>query len=179
MKRFSSTILIGLILMNVMGYYGLLVGLQYQNDRDLARRIISGTYEDDETINLKIPMVAVTPGSVGEEQLRGEFMKQGDVYKLIRQKLYRDTFHIVAIRDKTGTFIKHAMTEYTKTFSDNAKDDDSPSLIVLPVFIKEYLQKPFSISSGSYGWTASISPPQFERIFFDSFAPSIIHPPNI
>src|SRR5689334_12250511 len=114
--------------MNVMGYYGLLVGLQYKNDLEWQRRIQAGQYLEDDAVLMKIPQAQVGQSLNDADAFDGIFEKEGSVYKLIRQRVHRDTFHIVAIKDQTGTFIKHAIAEYAETFSDNPSQQDPQPL---------------------------------------------------
>ena len=64
MKKSISTVLVALVLMNVMGYYGLLVGLQYRNAQNLISQINAGTFSDADTESLKIPL----PGNPGSQE---------------------------------------------------------------------------------------------------------------
>lgn len=176
MKRSISIVLVALILMNVMGYYGLLVGLQYRHTQDLLSRIESGTYSELETRSLKIPL----PGNAGSEhyeRVDGEFEQNGQVFRLVKQRLYKDTFHIVFIKDEMGTLIKHALSDYAKSFSEKNQDDDQ-KLIILPVFIREYLSRSYEIISTGSRSITDITPTSHTKVLIDSFVTNIIHPPE-
>lgn len=175
MQRSISTILVSLVLMNVMGYYGLLVGLQYRNTQNLITQIDAGTYADSETRSLKIPLPG-NPGSVEYDRVDGEFEKDGQVFRLVKQRLYKDTFHIVFIRDEMGTLIKHAMADYARSFSEKSQDDDQ-QLIILPIFLREYVSKPFELPPAAQSINAVVknSP---SKVFKDCFNASIVHPPE-
>jgi hypothetical protein len=176
MKRSISTVLVALVLLNVLGYYGLLVGLQYRNAQNLLTRIDLGVYGELETRSLKIPLPG-NPGSVHYNRVDGEFEQNGQVFRLVKQRLYKDTFHIVFIKDEMGTLIKHAMADYARTFSEKSQDDDQ-RLIVLPIFIREYISKPFQVDTGHatviYDGVKNSCP----KIFIDNFSASIVHPPE-
>lgn len=176
MKRCISTVLVVLVLMNVMGYYGLLVGLQYRNAENLAARIDSGLLEDLETRSLKIPLPG-NPGSEQYQRIDGEFEQNGQVFRYVKQRLYKDTFHIVFIKDEMGTLIKHAMADYARTFSENSSDDDQ-RLIVLPIFIREYLSRAFQVGSGLPRSVTDVAQNSSSKIFIDCYSPSIVHPPE-
>jgi hypothetical protein len=175
MKRCISTILVSLVLMNVMGYYGLLIGLHYRNTQNLISQIDSGAYEESETKSLKIP-VPGNPGSEQYDRVDGEFEQNGQVFRLVKQRLYKDTFHIVFIKDEMGTLIKHAMADYARTFSEKSQDDDQ-QLIVLPIFLREYLSKSFEVAASSQPVTEVIQN-SHTIVFIDSFNGSIVHPPE-
>ncbi|HEY0741634.1 MAG TPA: hypothetical protein VGD40_09230 [Chryseosolibacter sp.] len=176
MKRSISIILVTLVLMNVMGYYGLLVGLQYRHTQNMLTRIESGTFSELETRSLKIPL----PGNAGSEKYErvdGEFEQNGQVFRLVKQRLYKDTFHIVFIKDEMGTLIKHALADYAKSFSEKSQDDDQ-QLIILPVFIREYISRAYDLVPTGSGLVMDIERTSHTKIFIDSFVSRIVHPPE-
>ncbi len=177
MKRSISIILVALVLMNVMGYYGLLVGLQYRNTQNLVSRINAGTYAETETRSLKIPLPG-NPGSETYDRIDGEFVHDGQVFRLVKQRLYKDTFHIVFIKDERGTLIRHALADYARSFSEKTQDDEQ-QLIILPVFIREYLSGPSKISETSGRLVTDVVKYGRTSIFLDSFVSRIIHPPQL
>jgi hypothetical protein len=176
MKRCISTLLALLVLMNVMGYYALLVGLQYRNSQVLTRQLDLGHYQEAETRSFKVP-VPGNSGSAEFTRVQGEFELNGQVFQLLKQRLYKDTFHIVFIKDEMGTLIKHALSDYARAFSDKAEADDN-QLIILPVFIREYLtstqNEPHRLCL--FFRDHNLSP---AKTFVDSFVATIIHPPQI
>jgi hypothetical protein len=176
MKRSISTILVVLVLMNVMGYYGLLVGLQYRNAQNLAARIESGLLEDLETRSLKIPLPG-NPGSEHYNRVDGEFEQNGQVFRLVKQRLYKDTFHIVFIKDEMGTLIKHAMADYARSFSEKSLENEQ-QLIVLPVFIREYFSRAFQFEASSSALVLEVIKNSYSKVFIATFRASIIHPPE-
>ncbi|HEY0652473.1 MAG TPA: hypothetical protein VGD65_05065 [Chryseosolibacter sp.] len=175
MQRSISTILVFLVLMNVMGYYGLLVGLHYRNTQNLITQLDAGNYDESKTRSIKIPLPG-NPGSENYDRVDGEFEQNGQVFRLVKQRLYKDTFHIVFIRDEMGTVIKHAMADYARTFSEKSTDDDN-RLIVIPVFIREYLAKSFELRSPELN-SLEIIKNSHRKVFIDSFHARIVHPPE-
>jgi hypothetical protein len=175
MKRSISTILVALVLMNVMGYYGLLVGLQYRNAQNLIRQIDAGAFVESETQSLKIPLPG-NPGAVEYDRVDGEFEKDGQIYRLVKQRLYKDTFHIVFIRDEMGTLIKHAMADYARSFSGKSQDDDH-QLIILPIFLRDYISKSFELAPAARTITHVVEN-SHSNVFIDCFNANIVHPPE-
>ena len=109
MKKVTSICLMILLMLNIMGYYGFFLGLEYKNARHLSQRIDSGFYHDGETITLKIPMAIPYYPNTDFERVEGEIEYNGGNYRLVRQKYYQDTLHIVCIRDHQGTVLKQAL----------------------------------------------------------------------
>lgn len=161
-----------------MGYYGILLGLQYKNASEMMEQFDAGTYNAEETGTIKIPFkTSHIPNSEIFERVNGDFERDGEVYRLIKQRLYRDTFHIVYIKDKTGTTIKKVLSDYVKTFSD-APNEDGQQSVILPFFIKEYFVRDFSIQHKTPGWELAVRKETHPQVFTDDFTVSIIHPPE-
>ncbi|MBT1700290.1 hypothetical protein KK083_25615 [Fulvivirgaceae bacterium PWU4] len=178
MKKLVSSLFVALILLNVMGYYGLFLGLQYKNTRDLISQFDAGTYNADEAEVLKIPFRAPNGySSETFERVDGDFKRNGKVYRLIKQRLFRDTFHIVYIKDKVGTALNDALVDYVKTFSDETSDQGQHATI-LPLFIKEYFIRPFSLQSWSPGYEQAVRKESHVCVLIDTFETSIVHPPE-
>ena len=176
MKKSVSTLLVVLVLMNIMGYYALLLGLQYRNTQIVSHKIQSGNYVEGETQLMKL----FKPGYKGTtdfSKIDGEFEQDGQVFRLIKQRLYKDTFHIVFIKDERGTLIKHALSDYARTFSDKS-DESENQLIILPVLIREYLVSVPPTDETLVGTLASIGKAP-EKVFIHAYCSSIIHPPQI
>ncbi len=178
MKRLFSSLFVLLILLNVMGYYGVFLGLQYHNEREMIQRFNASAYDSSAAITIKIPLH--TPDgleSENYERVDGDFVRDGKVYRLIKHRHFRDTFHIVCIQDETGTALRNALADYVKTFGEN-NPDTGQSDIVLPLFIKEYFSKGFSLQSVTPGWQTEINRDCSSTVFIDSFNVSIVHPPE-
>jgi hypothetical protein len=86
----------------------------------------------------------------------GEFQYEGEFYRLIKQRFYQDTLHIICIKDQQLKSIHEALTDYVKTFSDNPVDSKSGSKIKID-FIKDYLGSTTSILHESFGWNYALS----------------------
>jgi hypothetical protein len=180
LKRLIATLFIVLILFNVLGYYALLVGLQYKNTAEAIQRLDAGNYNESDALTVKIPVKKPAAAESSEfQRVNGDFEYNGEVYRLVKQRLYLDTFRIVCIKDKTATALRNTITAYVKTFSDDAADDDSQEVKALPIFIKEYLPRTFSIEHRSSGWLHDIICASSPRMYIDTFNPSITHPPQV
>jgi hypothetical protein len=158
-----------------MGYYGIFVGLQYSNTREMIRQFDADAYNRQEAQTLKIPFPSVQ-SSEAFERVDGDFERDGEVYRLIKQRLYRDTFHIVYIKDKTATALKNVIEDYVQTFSEDSPEDGQQT--VLPIFIKEYFTRPFFIQHCSFGYQQPVRKESHPAIFIDSYIRSIVHPPE-
>jgi hypothetical protein len=156
LKKVTSICLVVLILFNTLGFYGVLVGLRYKAKHDLVQRLDTDQYRYEETITLKVPLVI--PYNTDDddfERVDGEIEYEGEFYRLVKQKLVRDTLHIVCLKDVKSKNIKKALADYVKTFTDKPSHGKTKGKIQIS-FIKDYLQSSFSISHGSEGWDRSV-----------------------
>jgi hypothetical protein len=142
----------------------------------VINQIDAGAYAESQTRSLKIP-VPGNPGSEHYSRVDGEFEQDGQVFRLVKHRLYKDTFHIVFIKDEMGTLIKHAMADYAQSFSGKTHDDDAQQLIILPIFLREYLAKSDGLVPVPE-LIADVVKNSPTKIFIESFCKSIVHPPE-
>ena len=138
----------------------------------------SGSYDQTLTRVFKIPYDA--PDSLNSEtfeRINGDFEQDGEVYRVIKRRLYRDTFHIVYMKDERGTKIHKALNEVAKTFADQPTEKSQGKTIV-PSFIKEYVSRNPSAILCSIRWEQKIIHGSASKNFIDSFEAFIVHPPE-
>jgi len=126
MRKLLSIVLSLLLLMNVLGYYGVFMGLHYKNSQDLMQRFDANDYGEQETVTLKVPLAL--PYAADEtqfERVDGELEHQGEFYRLVKQRLYQDTLYMVCYKDSQSKRIKQALADYVKTFTDKPADAKS------------------------------------------------------
>lgn len=152
MKRAFATLLLFLFLLNVMGYYGIFLGLQFKNTQELQARFDQDEYTRDQEITIKVPItIPYATDSREYTRVNGEFEYQGEVYHMVKQKLQKDTLYIVCVKDNTSKEIKQALADYVKSFTDKPVSEKSPSKSVQQL-IKDYLVESTSMESLSDGW---------------------------
>lgn len=174
MKKAVSILLVVLLLLNVMGYYGLFLGLKYKNSLQVIERLNANDYNPSETITIKVPLAIPYYGDTEFERVDGEIEHHGEFYRLVKQKLEKDTLHIVCIKDVKRKHIQEALTEYVKTFSDQSTDRSHTKTI--QPFIKDYVATSFNMESFATGWKLTIAYHHGEQLFSNPFF-SIPSPP--
>lgn len=156
MKKFSSIVFVILLLFNFLGYYGLFWGLRYQSAQQLVRRLDMGNYKDAETVTIKIPLaIPYAADSQDFERVDGEFEHNGEIYRLVKQRLCHDTLFIVCVRDSESKHIMKAISDLVKTFTDNPADTKHSNTKTFFSFSKDYLSGSFSLSLSAEGWHSS------------------------
>jgi hypothetical protein len=161
-----------------MGYYGVFLGLQYKNDKDMIQKLDAENYSDAETVTIKIPIsIPYAMDSKDFERVDGKFEHNGEFYRLVKQKLFRDTLYVVCVKDLQNKRIDDAMTSFVKTFTDKPADQHSNSKIVIS-FIKDYIPQAFTVQHLSLGWETDVVKESSCNVLKSSFSPSIVHPPE-
>lgn len=176
MKKVVSISLMVLLLLNVMGYYGLFLGLRYKNTVRITHRIEAKDYSASETITIKIPLAIPYYGDTEFERVDGEIEHQGQFYRLVKQKLEKDTLHIVCIRDAQAKNIHEALSDYVSTFADQSADRSSTRSI--QSFIKDYFSPGFSLDVLASGWSTVVRHPDVASTAIETIRKSPSPPPK-
>ncbi len=115
------------------------------------------TYNAAEVETFKIPITMPYPlQDNGFERIDGVFEHNGEFYRLIKQRFYQDTLHVICIRDVQQKHIHEALSDYVKTFTDKPVNSKSGSKSKID-FIKVYLAPKHSSSHLTAGWTYTLS----------------------
>jgi hypothetical protein len=178
-KKPLTLILLALFLLNVLGYYGVFVGLQVQSGQTMRDQFDSENYVSGHEVTIKVPItIPYASDSRGYERVDGEFEHKGQVYRLVKQKLQSDTLYIVCVLDNQASTINQALTDYVKTFTDkpfNAKQNAKTGT----VFCKDYISTSISIETLATGWDFAsadqVVQPNLYRFDFNRF---ISQPPE-
>ncbi|MBT1696255.1 hypothetical protein KK083_05175 [Fulvivirgaceae bacterium PWU4] len=176
MKKICSIFLVCLLLLNVLGYYGVFLGLKYRNTVDLTQRLDAEDYATAETVTIKVPLAIPYYMDTEFERIDGEIEHQGEYYRLVKQKLENDTLHIVCFRDVKGKRLKQALADYVKTFSHHSSNEQS--LKTVPGFIKDYISANFTLASSAMGWNVSLNPEAVQLPLHLMSLPVVSPPPE-
>jgi hypothetical protein len=180
LKRLTTILLTALLLLHVLGYYGLFLGLQYQNNQALIQRLDNESYRTDETVTLRIPLsVPYVDNDAEYQRVDGEFEHEGELYHMVKQRLSRDTLYMVCIKDHQGNRISHALKDYVKTFADGKATDGKAPAKTFTSFSKDYMTSSYTIAESAEGWyAAAIATPAQPQSLEHTFCASIVHPPE-
>jgi hypothetical protein len=178
-RRIAAIALLLLLLFNVLGFYGIFMGLQYQNRQQLVERFDAEQYDESQTITFKVPLSIPYAGDRQDYvRVDGEFENEGEFFHMIKQRLSQDTLYVVCVNDQQSKRIHRAMTDYVRTFSDDASGAQDQSKTIVPTFIKEYLIEFHHVDRSSLGWAQPVSQHGTLPVFIPAFQTSIIHPPE-
>lgn len=158
MKRGFTLFMLALFLLNVLGYYGVFVGLQFKNSREMQARFDNEDYARTQEITIKVPItVPYATDSREYTRVDGEFEHQGEVYRMVKQKLQSDTLYIVCVKDNISKDIKQALVDYVKTFTDKPVSEKSNSKTAQNL-IKDYMISSTTLQTISDGWNNRLTP---------------------
>lgn len=178
MRRIVSISFVLIILLNTLGYYGVFLGLHYQNDVAMSRALDSDNYDQSKTITIKVPLsIPYMPDQTDFDRVSGEFEHNGELFRLVKQRYAKDTLTVVCVKDTQHKKIDLALSDYVKTFTDKPTDTKSTSKLTIN-FIKDYLPMAFSINSATEGWVLQVTQNSRYQNLIPSFSASIIHPPE-
>lgn len=138
MKTVCTYLLAALLMLNVLGYYGVFVGLQYKNSRDIALRLDRDYNNVQGEITIKVPLSVPYMNDLDYRRVDGDFEYEGEFYKMVKQKFSHDTLHIVCVRNETGKQINTALADYVKTFTDQPTNTGSQGKTLFS-FIKDFI----------------------------------------
>ncbi|MEJ1241336.1 hypothetical protein WBG78_24515 [Chryseolinea sp. T2] len=154
MKKIAAILFASLVLLNSLGFYGILVGIQYHSGRALESRLDRDQYDPAETVTLKFPMALPYHGDQKYQRVDGKVEHKGEYYRLVKQKLEKDTLYIVCIKDRDSKLIAEALSDYVKTYTD--KPGDAKQTLKAFNFIKDYLPTTTDLICHTSGWNHDI-----------------------
>ena len=155
------------------------MGLQFKTKQELVQRLDNLDYSDDETVTMKVPMaIPYHIDSEEYERVDGEIEHRGEFYRLVKQRLVKDTLYIVCIKDQESKRLKQALADYVKTFTDKPSNSNHHQTNIASTFIKDYLPQAFAVEQSSFGWIQEVSASSKPVVLLSSFSASIVHPPE-
>jgi len=158
-KKTIAILFLTLFLFNLIGYYGVYFGLQLTADNALKQRLDNEAYNESETATVKIPFTL--PYQTDWESFQrvdGNFEKDGQSYKLVKQKVERDTLIVVYIKDHKATSLLESLTEFVHASTDSPLAKKASQL--MKTFAKEYIATHIQLRSVSTGWSLEETFPQ-------------------
>lgn len=177
-RRLAPILLIAVLLFNMVGYYGLFIGLRLKNTQDLISRLDAETYSEAETFTLKIPMAI--PYHIDHnnyERVDGEIEYKGEFYRLVKQKISNDTLFIVCLADKQSKNIKQTFSDYVKTFADKHSSSKNNGKL-FQNFLKDYIASSLTLETSNVGWHVELNSFYVQNIYGIEYAPLIVQPPE-
>jgi len=176
-KKVLTLFLLVLFLLNVVGYYGVLVGLRSsvtEKWRQSVDRDATGAQ-----LIFKIPLaIPYAVDATEYSSVDGEFEHQGEVFRLVKQKLTHDTLYIVCVKDNASKKINQALADYVKTFSDKPFNAKQNSKSIQPIS-KDFFSTTTILKTDQSGFDVAIHGHEaFSSFYSFHFQAFINQPPE-
>jgi hypothetical protein len=156
-KKSLTLILLVLFLFNVLGYYGVFMGLQFANEREMQALFDDTNFLPEEEITIKVPIsIPYATDSREFTRVDGEFEHDGEVYRMVKQRYIGDTLYMVCVKDNTSKEIKQALADYVKSFTDKPSSEKGGSKTIHN-FIKDYMSTSTDLQSEDNGWNNTLT----------------------
>jgi hypothetical protein len=167
-----------LFLYNVVGYYGIYLGLSYQSNLEIKAKLDANAYSDNETLTIKMPYTLPYQMDWKEyERVDGEFQHNGEFYRLVKHKLEKDTLFVVYIKDHREADLFKALVDFVQASSDSPISQKAISFI--KSLVKDYIPTANSMYVSSVGWCKITEFPPLEVPILKTSSPIISPPPEV
>ncbi len=168
-KKGLTIVLLVLFLLNVLGYYGVFLGLQFANEKEMKAMFDDDNFLPEEEITIKVPItIPYATDSRGFTRVDGEFEHEGEVYRMVKQRYLNDALYIVCVKDTKSKEIKQALNDYLKSFTDKPSSEKGGAKTIQN-FIKDYISSSTTLQSEESGWDKMISY-RTHSLLFESLA---------
>ncbi|WP_339792481.1 MAG: hypothetical protein ACMVP2_27425 [Imperialibacter sp.] len=151
LRRITAISLLFLFLLNIIGFYGVFMGLKYNFEQQVVSDLDSDNFNEEELVEFKVAVsLAYMPDQANYERVDGLIEVEGKFYRLVKQKYAADTLYIVCLPDHNQQKLHEAIEDYVSTFTapdaSTAKQVDfSKSLS------KDYMISNVTMERASYG----------------------------
>lgn len=173
MKRLFAIVILNIFLLNVLGYYGILLQIKENAGEELSEKLDSGMYDSGSTVTFQIPFeFPYGSHSKSYQRVDGQFEKDGVVYRMVEQRAYKEHLYIVCVKDHKSSEINSAINDVAQGFAGH--DDHQAASQGL---IKDYVNLEISVAPAMDGWQMEVNKTTFIHNLSDSFFASIVHPP--
>jgi len=157
-KRTLGGLLVVLMLLNVAGYYSMLLFMRSQAAVALSQRLQATPHERGGTFVIKLRLANPYLSSANAyEAVSGDFTYQGNVYQMLRQRVYNDTLYVVCMHDERATRANEKVKEYARSFGEER--EEQAAVIVMAAEAKYFMAQPACVQHGEAGWVANICYP--------------------
>ena len=151
MKRLFSLLFLLLFLFNLVGYYGIYLGLRVSAKHEMLSRLDAEAYSDNETLTIKLPFTLPYQNDWDSfKRVDGDFEKDGKFYSLVKHKIERDTLIVVYIQDHQGTSLFETFSRFVEATTDTPLSEKAGKII--KHFAKDYLATHNTLEHESTGW---------------------------
>ena len=118
MKKIAAILLLSLMVFNLIGYRWLFSTIEENATADLEQKIAAGKYNDDQLVEIQIPLNMPYYSDKDYENVYGETDWNGEHYRYVKRKVSGNTLYLLCLPNKEKTNIAKVKNEFTKAVND-------------------------------------------------------------
>ena len=122
MKKIAAILLLSLFVFNLAGYRWLFTSIENRATASLEQKISSGTYSEDQLVEIQIPLNMPYYSDKEYENVYGETDWNGEHYRYVKRKVSGNTLYLLCLPNKEKTSIAKVKNEFTKAVNDVPSD---------------------------------------------------------
>jgi len=117
-KKIAAILLLSLMVFNLVGYRWLFSAIENKATANLEQKISSGEYNDDQLVEIRIPLNMPYYSDKDYENVYGETDFNGDHYRYVKRKVSGNTLYLLCLPNKEKTSIVKVKNDFTKAVND-------------------------------------------------------------
>jgi hypothetical protein len=118
LKKIAAILLLSLMVFNLIGYRWLFSTIEENATADLEQKIAAGKYNDDQLVEIQIPLNMPYYSDKDYENVYGETDWNGEHYRYVKRKVSGNTLYLLCLPHKEKTSIVKVKNEFTKAVND-------------------------------------------------------------
>jgi hypothetical protein len=117
-KKIAAILLLSLMVFNLIGYRWFFSVIENQVTATLEQKIFSSSYNDDQLVEIRIPLNMPYYSDKDYENVYGETDWNGEHYRYVKRKVSGNTLYLLCLPNKEKTSIIKVKNEFTKAVND-------------------------------------------------------------
>ncbi|MES1226387.1 MAG: hypothetical protein ABUT20_63515 [Bacteroidota bacterium] len=143
MKKTAAILLMSVFIFNIIGYKWVFTYIEDKATSRLEQKIDAGQYNEDQLLEIKIPIKVPYYTSTKYETYYGETQYNGEHYRYVKRKVSGDTLYLLCLPHTAKDEIAAAQKDFIKSVNDvqnnTPQKQGQPSLVKM--MLSEYLQQ--------------------------------------
>lgn len=179
MKKIAAIGLFTLLTLHMLAYLLVYVGMQWQEEHDLSKRL--GMYRSvDSLVEFQLVFSNQSEGILIKDKTADGFTYHGQYYGVVSIEIRRDTMHILGLPSKSHSFWQSDLLRF---LNDHIKQSSSPhqkTNELLKLLLKEYLPtlRP-SLPPVFFNWREVSRIPARNMLMVTRILPVLSPPPEL
>jgi hypothetical protein len=178
-KKLCSLLFLFLIVFNTIGNYALLFLVKQQLSSQILQRIECNA--DELSGNLVLTFPITLPYSTDSEEytrIDGEISYGGEVYQLVKQKIYQNVLYLVCIKDNKGKWANEVIEKFAESTSGQQQEQSKSGILLFGSMAKYFVLTVLSSREHNDGWCRTLKHIPLSESYSYSGSNSIFHPPS-